>query len=79
MGNACETPFFFNVPTNTMVGTQGSKLVFLKITGLGKLRITMIVSILADLGNVTPFVVLKKQNILKDKLLVGIVFKCSEK
>lgn len=79
MGNACETPFFFDMPTNTMVGTKGSKLVFLKTTGLGKLRIAVIVSILADFGNLTAFVVLKKQNILKDKLLVGIVFGCNEK
>jgi hypothetical protein len=55
MGNACETPFFFDMPTNTTVGTN-------KITGLGKLRITVIVSIRADLRNETPFFVLKKYN-----------------
>jgi hypothetical protein len=81
MGNAFETPFFFDVPVNTTVGTEGSKLVLLKITGHGKLRITMNVSILADLRNWTPFVVLKKRNILKDKLHGGIVCmsKCHEK
>jgi hypothetical protein len=75
MCNVCETPFFFDVPINTMVGTKGSKLVLLKIKGLGKLRITVIVSILANLRNLTPFVVPKKHNILKDKLRGGIVCK----
>jgi len=79
MGNACETPFFFDVPINTTVGAKGSKLVFLKITWHEKLRITVIVSILADLRNRTPFVVPKKHNILKDKLHGGIVCKCHEK
>jgi hypothetical protein len=74
-----ETPFFFDVPVNTMVGTKASKLVLLKITRHGKLRITVIVSILADLRNLTPFVILKKHNILKDKLHGGIVCKCHEK
>lgn len=40
-----ETPFFFDVPINTMVDTKASKLVLLKIIGHGKLRITVIVSI----------------------------------
>ena len=62
-----------------MVRTKGSKLVILKITGHGKLRITVIVSIQADLRNLTPFVVLKKHNILKDKLHGGIVCKFHEK
>jgi hypothetical protein len=44
-----------------------------------KLRITVIVSILADLRNLTPFVVPKKHNILKDKLHGGIVCEYHEK
>lgn len=67
------------MPINTTVGTKGLKLVLLKITGLGKLRITVIVSIWSDMRNLTPFVVLKKHNILKDKLCRGIVCKCHEK
>jgi hypothetical protein len=79
MGNACETPFFFDMPTNTLVGTKGSKLVLLKVTGHGKLRITVIVSILADVRNLAPFVYLMKRNILKNKLRGGIVCKCHGK
>jgi hypothetical protein len=39
----------------------------------------VIVSIRADLRNLTPFVVPKKHNIPKDKLCGGIVCKCYEK
>jgi hypothetical protein len=72
MGNAGETPFFFDMPTNTTVGTKGSKLLLLKISGHGELRITVMVLILAGMRNLIPFVVLKRKNLLTDKLPGGI-------
>jgi hypothetical protein len=48
MGNADETPVFFDMPANTTVDTKGSKSVLNKTTGHGKLRITVMLSVLAD-------------------------------
>jgi hypothetical protein len=42
MGNAEETPVFFDMPANTTVDTKGSKSVLVKTTGHEKLRITVI-------------------------------------
>jgi hypothetical protein len=40
MGNAGETPVFFDTPTNTTVDTKSSKSIHVKTTGHEKLSIT---------------------------------------
>jgi hypothetical protein len=69
MGNAGETPVFFDMLTNTTVDTKGSKSVLVKITGHEKLRITVMLLVLADGRKLTPFVILKGKNLPKEKLL----------
>jgi hypothetical protein len=48
MDNADETPVFFYMQANTTVDTKGSKSVLVKTTGHEKLRITVMLSVLAD-------------------------------
>jgi hypothetical protein len=79
MGNADETPIFFNMPANTTVDTKGSKSVLDKTKGHEKLRITVMLSVLADGRKLTPFVILNRKNLSKEKLSAGIIFKCNEK
>jgi hypothetical protein len=50
-----------------------------KTTGHEKLRITVMLSVLADGRKLTPFVILKRKNLPKEKLPTGIIFKCNEK
>jgi hypothetical protein len=79
MGNADETPVFFDMLANTTVDIKGSKSVLVKTTGHEKLRITVMLSVLADGRKLTPFVILKTKNLPKEKLPTGIVFKCNKK
>jgi hypothetical protein len=79
MGNADETPMFFDMPANTTVDTKGSKSVLVKTTGHEKLRITVMLSVLADGRKLTPFVILRRKNLPKEKLPTRIIFKCYEK
>jgi hypothetical protein len=67
------------MPTNTTVDTKGSKSVLVRTTGCEKLRITVMLSLLADGRKLTPLVILKRKNLPKEKLPTGIIFKCNEK
>jgi hypothetical protein len=78
MGNTDETPVFFYMPANTTVDTKGSNSVPVKTTGHEKLRITVMLSVPADGRKLTPFVILERKNLPKEKLPTGITFKCSE-
>jgi hypothetical protein len=79
MGNADETPVFFDMPANTTVDRKGSKSVLVKTTGHEKLRITVMLSVLADGKKLTLFVILRRKNLPKEKLPTGIIFKYNEK
>jgi hypothetical protein len=79
LGNADETPVFFDMLANTTGDTKGCKSVLVKTTGHEKLRITVMLSVLADGKKLTPFVILRRKNLPKEKLPTGIVFKCNEK
>ena len=49
-----------------------------KTTGKEKLRINLMLLILADVRNTTPFVILKRKKLLKEKLPSRIIFQCNE-
>jgi hypothetical protein len=67
MGNIDENPVFLHVLANTTVDTKSSKSVLVKTTGHEKLKINAMLSVLADGRNVTPFVILKRKNLVKKK------------
>jgi hypothetical protein len=79
MGNTAKTPVFFDMPANTTVHTKGLKSVLVKTTGLEKLRITVMLSAMSDGRKLTPFVILRRKNLPKEKLPTGIIFKYNEK
>jgi hypothetical protein len=78
-GNADGTPVFFDMPANTTVDTNDSKSVLVNTTAHEKLKIAVMLSVLADGRKLTPFVILRRKNHPKEKLHTGIIFKCNQK
>jgi hypothetical protein len=64
--------------TNPTTDAKGSKSVLVKTKGHETLRITVILSVPVD-GRKLTFIILKRKNILKAKIVSGIMFKCTEK
>jgi hypothetical protein len=54
-------------------------LVLFKRKGHEELRMTVMLSVLADGKKLIPFVILERKDLTKEKLLTGIIFKCNEK
>lgn len=79
MGNADQTPVYFDMPSNTTVNKKGAKSVLIKSTGNEKARITVMLSVLADGRKLPPYVVLRRKTMPKEKLPPGIVYRCQEK
>jgi hypothetical protein len=61
MGNADETPTFFDMPTNASTHVQGSNSVVMHTIGCDKLIITVILSVLADGKKSTHVIILKNK------------------
>jgi hypothetical protein len=53
--------------------------VIVNTTGHEKLRITVMLLVLACRRKLMPFVIFKRKNFPKEKLLAGITFKCNER
>lgn len=79
IGNADETPVFFDMPSNTTVDTKGVKSVLLRGTGNEKNRITVMLAVTADGGKLPPYVILKRKTIPKESFPEGVVIRCQEK
>lgn len=79
VGNADETPVYFDMPSNTTVSDKGAKSVVCRTTGNEKLRVTVMLSVLADGTKLRPFVILRRKNLPKEKLPSGVVVVCQEK
>lgn len=79
IGNADQTPVFFDMPSNTTVADKGAKSVVVKTTGNEKARLTVMLCVLADGRKLPPFVILRRKTLPKEKLPQGIVYRCQEK
>lgn len=67
MGNADETPVYFDMVRNTTVERVGAKEVKLRCTGYEKQRITVMLGITADGHKLPPFLILKRKTIPKNE------------
>lgn len=65
IGNADETPIFFDMPRNYTVNVKGEKQVIIKTTGNEKKRITVMLCVTADGGKLPPYVILNRKTIPK--------------
>jgi hypothetical protein len=60
------------MPTVTTGDVHGLNSLLVKTAGYGNLRITVMPSVLAVDGKLTPFVLLKRWNLLKEKFSSGV-------
>lgn len=79
IGNADETPVFWDMPSNMTVDNKGAKSISLRTTGNEKQRITVMLAVTADGGKLPPYVILKRKTMPKENLPKGLVIRCQEK
>lgn len=79
MGNADQTPVFFDMPTSVTVHKRGDKSVIVKSTGNEKSRVTVMLTCLADGTKLPPYVILKRKTLPKDPMPAGIIVRAQEK
>lgn len=79
IGNADETPVFWDMPSNMTVDNKGAKSISLRTTGNEKQRITVMLAVTADGGKLPPYVILKRKTMPKQNLPKGLVIRCQEK
>ena len=61
IGNADETPIWFDIPRNYTITKKGTKEVFIKTSWCEKQRITVMLAITADGHKFPPFIILKRK------------------
>uniref|UniRef100_A0A8C5ADR7 HTH CENPB-type domain-containing protein n=1 Tax=Gadus morhua TaxID=8049 RepID=A0A8C5ADR7_GADMO len=69
IGNADQTPIYFDMPTSVTVNRKGEKSV----------RITVMLTCLADGSKLPPYVILKRKTVPKDPIAAGIIVRAQEK
>ncbi|KAL1472806.1 hypothetical protein MTO96_039090 [Rhipicephalus appendiculatus] len=79
IGNADQTPVYFDMASNTTVSVKGERDVNLLTTGNEKLRFTVMLSCLADGTKLRPYIVFKRKTMPKEVLLKGVVVRANAK
>lgn len=84
IGNADETPVWFDMPRNYTIAEKGTKEVPIKTSGYEKQRVTVMLAITADGRKLTPFVIFKRKTSPKtkanEKLFPhDVIVRCQEK
>lgn len=79
MGNADQTPVFFDMPTSVTVHKRGDKSVIVKSTGNEKSRVTVMLTCLADGTKLPPYMILKQKILPRDPIPTGIIVRAQEK
>jgi hypothetical protein len=79
IGNADQTPVYFDMSSKVTVSKKGEKTVLIRGTGNEKARITVILGVLASGHKLPSYVMLRRKTMPKEKLLAGLVFRCQEK
>ena len=69
IGNADQTPLTFDMPSNSMVDSKGTKSVSIMTTGHEKDRFTVMLACLGDGTKLPPYVVFKQKTLPKDLVL----------
>ncbi len=79
MGNADQTPVFFDMPTSVTVHKRGDKSVIVQSTGNEKRRVTVMLSCLTDGTKLPLYVILKRKTLPNDPMPAGIpVIVCAQ-
>ncbi|KAJ8358119.1 hypothetical protein AAFF_G00032720 [Aldrovandia affinis] len=79
MGNADQTPVFFDMPTSVTVHKKGDKSVIVRSTGNEKSRVTLMLACLADGTKLPPYLILKRKTVPKEAMPAGIIVRAQAK
>lgn len=80
IGNADQTPVYFEMPVDTTVNKVGDKTVKIRTAGCEKQRCTVMLTVLADGKKLPPYVILKRKNLPKNESFPpGLIMKAQEK
>jgi hypothetical protein len=70
ISNADRTPLYFDMPSNYTVGDKDVKSVLIKTSGNEKMRVTVMLTVLADGTKLLPSVMPREQ------LPIGLIVRC---
>jgi hypothetical protein len=79
IGNADETPVYFDTPPSYTVDDTGAKSVAVKTSGREKMRVIVMLAVLAGGSKLPPYVILNRKNMPKEQLPRGIIVRCQPK
>lgn len=79
IGNADETPVWFDMPSSTTITERGTKDVKLLSTGNEHSRFTVMLACTADGRKLPPFVIFKRKTMPKEAFPPGVVVRVNEK
>lgn len=79
IGNMDETSILFDLLLNRIVYFKGEKIVLVKIIGVEKLYMIVVLSCMVDRTKLKSMVVFKRKIMLKEKFLVGVLVYVNEK
>lgn len=79
MGNADETPVWFDMPSNTTVTEKAAKQVKLLTTGNEHSRFTVMLACTADGKKLPPYIIFKRKTLPKEDFPRDVIVRASEK
>lgn len=80
IGNADQTPVYFDMPANTTVESTGAKQVRVLTSGNEKARVTAMLACTADGTKLPPFLVFKRKTLPKNVTFPrGVIVRANEK
>lgn len=80
MGNADQTPVYFDMPSECTITTKGAKQVVIRSSGNEKSRITVMLCCSADGFKLPPYVVLRRKTVpKKESFPPGMIVRANEK
>lgn len=79
IGNADETPIFFDMPTAQTIHMKGDRQVSVRTTGNEKSRITVMLGCTADGRKLPPYIIFKRKTMPKEVFPRNVHIRCNEK
>lgn len=78
IGNADQTPVWFDMPEGTTVNPVGERSVSIRTTGAEKQRCTVMLAITSDGRKLPPYVIFKRKTMPKETFPKGIIVRVQE-
>lgn len=79
IGNADQTPVYFDMPRRSTINTKGASSVLVKTTGAEQLRCTVMLAVTADGNKLPPYVIFKRKTMPKGNFPKGMIIRVQEK